>query len=888
MLAMIGQHLGTYQVLAKLGEGGMGEVYRARDARLGRDVAIKILPRDWTRDADRLARLEREARALAALNHPNIATIHGIEDSEAGPALVLELVEGETLAQRIRRGPIPLREALPIARQVAEALEAAHEKGIVHRDLKPANVIITPAGSVKVLDFGLAKLDGGAPGTLSHSPTLTVAGTREGVIAGTAAYMSPEQARGLAVDKRTDIWAFGCLLFEMLTGRPPFTGETVSDIIVAILQQEPRLAALPADVPAPITRLIARALHKDQRLRWRDIGDVRFEIDTAFQTPPAPAAAGARTTALPWAIAAAAVIIALGVAGPWRSSRTPAVSSLRLSQATRVTHTAAQEFGPAMSPDGKWVAYYAYAGGRTDVWVKYLDGGAALNLTSALTLELPVRSGIGGLAISPDGRQIAFGARAQPGALPYDIWLIDAPLGGTPRRLLEGIPSVQWSPDGSQLAYTIPAGTRGDTLGVANADGTSQRVVVEHEGGRHIHWPAWSHDGRWIYFIYSYDTWHVEPAEIYRVAATGGTPEPVVRTTRRAVHPLSLPGGLLFAGNPSGLELGLWWLPDGAHEPLALTNGIGEHVEARLSPDGTRVVSSLIDVRQSLVAISTDPATASQRQLTNGFDGDLDPAISPIGDRLVFSSARSGHRNLWIANADATSPRPLTTEDAIDTRPIFSPDGRQVAFVSDRGGQRGIWLISAEGGAARLLAHAPVLDMLTWSRDGGRILFAHPAADLPALATVNVANGRIEPFTTAGGAFAPAWSPAGDLIAYLEPVTVAAPPPSTVTFARMYVRFVDPAGNRVHTDLPDSVNFANGFLAWAPDGRRIAVASVAANAVAQIWVVEPGVAQPFRKLIDLPVAVRPRGLTWTRDGKTVVFAAQETPSDIILYDLERD
>jgi TolB protein len=555
----------------------------------------------------------------------------------------------------------------------------------------------------------------------------------------------------------------------------------------------------------------------------------------------------------------------------------------------RVTHTATQEFGPAIAPDGKWVAYYANEGGRTDVWVKYLDTGATLNLTSNVDLELPARTGIGGLAISPDGRQIAFAARSEPNIPSFDTWLIPAPpLGGTPWKLVQGVPSIQWSPDGRRLAYAIPGSSRGDTLAVSASDGTAQQVLVEHEGGRHIHYPSWSHDGRWIYFIYSYDTWHAEPAEIFRVSAAGGTIEPVVRSVRRAIHPLSIRGGLLFAANPTGLELGLWWLPEGARDPIRLTNGVGEHVESRLSADGTKVISSILEMRQSLVAISAERATGEPRHLTGGFNGDLDPDISPAGDRLVFSSTRSGHRDLWIASVDGSNPTPLTADEAIDTRPVFSPDGQQLAFVSDREGERGIWVINARGGAPKLLVRQNTLDVLTWSHDGGRILFARPAADLPALATINVADGRIEPFHTPGGAFAPAWSPSGDLVAYLEPVTVAVPPPSTITLARMYLRFVDPTGRRVHADIPDSVNFANGFLAWAPDGRRVAVASVAANGLAQIWVVELGAPQPFRKLIDLPVAIRPRGLTWTRDGKTVVFAAQETPSDIILYDLERE
>ena len=288
--ALTGRRIGVYHVQERIGVGGMGEVYRARDTRLGRDVAIKILPELFTADPDRLARFGREARVLAALNHPNIATIHGFEESEvSGPAeagrhvrgLVMELVEGETLAERIAQGPIPvLEEAIPIAKQIAEALEAAHEKGIIHRDLKPANVKVRPDGTVKVLDFGLAKVvaDDGAE---SQAPTATLGGTREGAILGTAAYMSPEQARGQAVDKRTDIWAFGCVLYEMFTGKRAFEADRVADTVAAIVRGEPEWRALPANAPASVRALLIRCLDKDSRRRLRDIGEARVALENA-------------------------------------------------------------------------------------------------------------------------------------------------------------------------------------------------------------------------------------------------------------------------------------------------------------------------------------------------------------------------------------------------------------------------------------------------------------------------------------------------------------------------------------------------------------------------------------------------------------------------------
>ena len=297
-----GRRLGSYEVQEQIGAGGMGEVYRARDTKLGRDVAIKILPRVFTSDPDRLMRFEREARMLATLNHPHIGAIYGFEDAEGMRALVLELVDGETVANRIARGPLPVKDALTLARQIADALDAAHEKGIVHRDLKPANIKITSEGTVKVLDFGLAKAAsaGAATADQTQSPTATAGGTREGVILGTAAYMSPEQARGLKVDKRTDIWAFGCVLYEMLTGRLPFAGHTVSDTIAAILEREPDWKALPQATPASIRRLLQRSLEKDLKRRLRDIGDARLELDDVLISAAVPRPGEPREASRPW------------------------------------------------------------------------------------------------------------------------------------------------------------------------------------------------------------------------------------------------------------------------------------------------------------------------------------------------------------------------------------------------------------------------------------------------------------------------------------------------------------------------------------------------------------------------------------------------------------
>ena len=384
-----GSRLGAYEILSLIGSGGMGEVYRARDSRLNRDVAIKVLPADVAADHDRLARFEREAQVLASLNHPNIAQIHGVDDSSGTPALVMELVEGPTLADRIAKGPIPLDEALPIAKQIAEALEAAHEQGIIHRDLKPANIKVRGDGTVKVLDFGLAKAFdpvASTAGNATTSPTLSPHATKAGLILGTAAYMAPEQARGKAVDKRADIWAFGCVLYETLTSRRAFEGEDVSDTLAFILTKEPEWTPLPPETPTSVRRLLRRCLEKDRGRRLADIADARLDLEeganqvTSAEATPVPRSArhamlrgGCLGT-----IAGAAIVATLWLAGSairGRSVVEPAVfrSSILLPGAI-----ANFPGSLALSPDGRRVAFVASdTNGRSQLWIRALDGLAA-------------------------------------------------------------------------------------------------------------------------------------------------------------------------------------------------------------------------------------------------------------------------------------------------------------------------------------------------------------------------------------------------------------------------------------------------------------------------------------------------------------------------------
>src|ERR1700693_5427209 len=373
-----GTELGTHEILALIGIGGMGEVYKAHDTKLRRDVAIKVLPESFARDADRLARFRREAQLLASLNHPNIATIYNIEDSNGTTYLVMELVPGENLADRIKRdGAVPVEEALVIAKQIAEALEAAHEKSIIHRDLKPANVKLTPEGKVKVLDFGLAKAfaDDGANEDLSNSPTLSRAATMQGVILGTAAYMSPEQAKGKAVTKATDIWAFGCVLYEILSGHMAFEGDDTTEILAAVVRAEPDWTRLPENTPQSIRLLLRRCLRKDRRQRFQDATDVRIEIEDALSGASAaePAAAGTSRPLLPlvWIAFSGALLIALAVLSFLHFRETspqPRISRFQIPLPEKTNGAFFQ-----LSPDGRVLAFTASESGRRHMWIRPID-----------------------------------------------------------------------------------------------------------------------------------------------------------------------------------------------------------------------------------------------------------------------------------------------------------------------------------------------------------------------------------------------------------------------------------------------------------------------------------------------------------------------------------
>ncbi len=565
-----GTRLGPYEIASPLGAGGMGEVFRARDTKLNRDVAIKVLPAAFAQDGERVARFRREAQLLASLNHPNIAAIHGLEESEGVVALALELVEGEDLAERLTRDAIPIDEAIAIAKQIAEGLEAAHEKSIVHRDLKPANLKITKDGTVKILDFGLAKAYGSeaeaaASEGLSQSPTMSRQMTEAGVIFGTAAYMSPEQARGATVDKRADIWAFGVVLFEMLTGKRLFTGETVSDTLAAVLRQEIDWNALPASTPPGLCRLLERCLDRDSKERLRDIGEARIALERRLG-PPDTVRASSGVRALPWVIALSATIVALALWALWRPAPQPA-PPLRVSAELGAEASLANEFGPAaiLSPDGRLLAFVASqsAGERPLLHLRRLEQLDAAPLSGTEGARDPF--------FSPDGEWIAFFADGKLKKVSVSggaaVTLCDAEdaRGGT------------WAEDGT-IFFTPQPGV--GLSRVSSAGGTPQTLTTPDPASQENthHWPQALSGGK---------------AVLYTAGIRGNFEDAslVVHTlegdTRKVLHRGGYHGRYLSSGHILILPLtgdeASGWKPG---KPTVFLNGSFGEFAAAFSPDG--------------------------------------------------------------------------------------------------------------------------------------------------------------------------------------------------------------------------------------------------------------------------------------------------------------
>jgi serine/threonine-protein kinase len=838
MTVTAGTRLGTYEVIAPLGAGGMGEVYRAKDTKLGRDVALKILPATFTNDPDRVARFRREAQVLASLNHLHIAQIHGLDEFDGKQFLVLELVDGESLDKRIARGPIPVDEALDIAKQIAEALEAAHEKGIIHRDLKPANLALTTDGNVKVLDFGLAKATEPASGTsldVTNSPTITTPAmmTAVGVILGTAAYMSPEQATGGVADKRSDVWAFGCVLYEILVGRRVFEGEDVGDTLAAILRDEPDWTALPGEIAPWVTLLLHGCLEKDRRRRISHVSTIRFVLENgetigARITPNAPTEGeerGASTERSAWrrwrirASVAGLVIgaAAIGAAVAWRTRpEVPAPMVTRfpiaLGQGQQFTNTG--DLVLALSPDGSKIVYAAnrqlYVRSMSDLEARPIRG-------TDVNPRHPM--------FAPDGSFVAYFSPAEgalkrialSGGSPVTVALANesanAPLGGS------------WTND--RIVFGQLGGPNHGIVSVPAAGGKLQ-VVVKIKPDEVADGPQLLPDGEHILFTLARSTtadrWETSKILVQslttgdrKVLVDGGSDGRYLKTG----HLVYALGGVIYAVRFDPKQLQLLGAPvavlegvrrafgssvwTGTAQWSVADNGTVAFIPGAVSAAVQKFALMLVDRNGGAESLTLPPAAYGH------------PRVSPDGNRLAYQTDDGREATVWVYDLSGSSAARRLTLRGNNRWPVWSANGSQIAFQSDREGDLGIFVQQADGtGTAQRLttpetgvAHVPE----SWSPDGKRLLFSASKESTFVSMILSLDDGKTSEFGDVRSriSIGAVFSPDGEWIGYAARGTVAV--------SQIYVQPFPPTG--AVYQLTKSTDSIPSHPFWSRDGREL-------------------------------------------------------------------
>ena len=882
MSLLAGTRLGQYEILGPIGGGGMGAVYRARDPRLDRDVAIKVLAPTLSSDPDALARFEREAISVARLSHPNILSIFEFARDGGTAFVVTELVDGETVRARLEHGPLQPRRAVAYALQIAKGIAAAHGRGIVHRDLKPENVMITRDDQVKILDFGLAKsIELGEP-DLTRGPGVA---TSAGTVLGTFGYMAPEQVRGQAVDLRADIFAFGAVLYEMLAGERAFKGETAADTMTAILTKDPpdldiaRLSISPA-----LDRIVRRCLEKAPELRFQSANDLAFALETlasgstssaqAIDTGSSPRAG--RTPWLPWLVAATA----MGAAAFAWLGRSEAVANVDWSQFTRITESAGEETSPTLSPDGSTVAYSSRIGGGWDIYSQRVGGRNATPI-----INDPEREEMGA-AYSPDGSQLAFHESDDLGGI-----FVAGATGESVRRLTETGFNPAWSPDGQQIAFGTeeifePQSRLGESsVYVVPATGGAPRKVSDGDAAQ----PYFSPSGERLVY------WSNRGGQrdIFTVAVAGGTAVAITNDAAVDWSPVWSPDGrFIYFASDRGGAMNLWRIAvdqstgRAAGVPEPVTSGVQAAAGLpRFSRDGSRLVFRSRVASVNPVTIPFDPATlqAGTPVLLETQNNIRVPSgVSPDGKQVVYFAIGEGQEDIFIGSPGGTIRR-ITDDAARDRGPVFTPDGRSLVFYSNREGQWGMWGIGVDGGGLRKISLpaggavypivSPKGDTIAFSGDNGRSSFtlqmSATAAGEPTPLPGASVDGKY--FT------ATAWSSDGGRIAGflvtdsgrpagIGVYDVAAASISVVSTDKAYwvhwlsddrrlIYFTDngrelvvvdtASGRRTRVEVRLPAPSLDDLFAIAPDSRTIYYG--AARAEADIWIVEPTGRQPAKR-----------------------------------------
>jgi eukaryotic-like serine/threonine-protein kinase len=842
-MSMFGKTLAHYEITGQLGKGGMGEVYQAKDLKLGRDVAIKVLPEEFAKDADRVSRFRREAKLLASLNHTNIAAIYGLEESEGTNFLVLELVEGETLADQIKRGPIPVEESLKLALQITEALEAAHEKGVIHRDLKPANIKVTPEGKVKVLDFGLAKAYAGGRADLnfSTSPTMSNAATLQGIILGTAAYMSPEQAKGLETDKRSDVWGFGCVLYEMLTGSQAFAGEDVSDTMAAVLRADPDWSALSHGTPTPLQRLLRLCLQKDRKKRIPDMAIARFELDEMLRQPQEMTPAPVGKTTATWRFFAAGfsfLIVACIATGA-------AVYFLLRPAAPQVTRFDIAPMAPAafttmingvnvaLSPDGRRVVYHVRRGNAVRLELKRFDQSAAREVSSSESAEYPV--------FSPDGESIVFVRNGKLQKLALEsksavdlcdvfnvagiFWMKDETIifaqsgpkgglyridatGGKPERFAapdpaKGEQSYQHpfvTPNGKAVLFSIrPIGSfslASSRIALRSLVSGEQKVLIEG-----AYYPRLSSSGHLLYIQgdrlmavrFDSDEFKTEGNAIVRQEGI------LTKGDGVANFDVSNDGTFVYAPGAGGVAYVsrfIWKSRSGATIGPAIDDQLDYPRYPRISPDGREVAATIGAMNEGNIWIYDLNGARQPRKLT--FKGhNTDATWSSDGTKVAFRSIRDGSKEdlYWIpSDGSVVEPELLLTTDYPKWPQAWSSDGKWLMFRTTNPQRRNIidlWIIPVNGDRKPVL-WSPTSFAETeasFSPNGRWVSYVSDQTGQPEVwARAFPGPGAPTRVSSAGG-HDPVWSRAGTELFYQEGTKMMA---AEVSAAQPGIRFRAP------------------------------------------------------------------------------------------------
>jgi Tol biopolymer transport system component len=863
-----GTHIGPYEIVEWLGAGGMGEVYRARDPRLGREVAIKLIPETLANDASRVSRFEREARAAGQLNHPNILAVYDVGMHSGTPFIVSELLEGESLRNRLLRGPLFWRKAADYARQIAEGLAAAHDKHVVHRDVKPDNLFVTSDDRIKILDFGIAKLTRPSDAAGHAGPTETNAG----IVLGTTGYMSPEQVRGETVDARSDLFSVGAILYEMLTGCPAFGRATAVETMAAVLKDDPRLLT---DLPPALARIVTRCLEKTPEARFQSARDLAFGLHIVTETNPeaAPTMARRRGRRIPLAIVLSGLaFLAAGILLTRASTRF-VENPLAHARFTRLTDWEGTEALAEISPDGRFVAFLADRNGQFDIWLTQVGTGEFRNLTEDVPAMSPPGGVLRNFGFSGDGGEIWFSLSGRPG----DRKLIMPLIGGRPRVFLgEGDATPSWSHDGTRLVYFNNKENGGDPVFIADRTGADARQILgPEEGVRHNHNPVWSSDGEWIYFVRGYDP--ASEMDVWRIRPSGGSPERLTEqhTALNYLAPLDARTLLYVARGDDRSGPWLWALDVMTQVVRRVSSGLEEYTSVAASSDGRRIVATVADPTSSLWTVPILESPAGDSSVERYPVTTVSPrAPRSAGKSLFYLSTRGPDAGLWRLADGQESEIWRDPTRTLSDPPAVSRDGLLVAVTVRQDGKRRLAVMSSDGTNVRTLATsidiegAPGAGAVDWSPDGSWIVLGGRDAQGAGLFKVPV-NGQAPIRLVVGHAVNPIWSPDGSLIVYAGPFVNGQVP----------LLAVRPDGTRI--DLP-SVRALEGGYRFLPDGAGVVFVPMVRSL--DFWLFDPNTGAQ-RQLTRLSDRGRLRTFDITPDGKRIVFDRSRENSDIVLIEL---